>query len=117
MLKQRIVEKYTRLYKDYRRYYPEQKDYTYKQLRQNIAKVASIVNATVDSQEVHNSTFIPWMDNGWKQLYFQHWYFAVEITLIDDIMAAIVMDAHYEGDHHNDTLFNMPYGADEMELQ
>ena len=114
-LRRRIVDKYTSLYREYRRYYPQRKDYTYHQLRQNIKEVASIVHATIDSHEIHNATFIPWLDNDWKQFYFKHWYFALEIVVIDDVPTAIVCDAHYEGDHHNDILLSKPY--DEEDLQ
>ncbi len=57
-LKQRIVEKYTYLYREYRRFYPERKDYTYHQLRKNIVDVASIVNKTIDSHDIHITTFL-----------------------------------------------------------
>lgn len=49
MLRRRIVDKYTTLYRDYRRFYPQRRDYTYEQLRQNIKDVASVVNAFVDT--------------------------------------------------------------------
>lgn len=62
-LRQKIVEKYTFLYKEYRRFYPERKDYTYQQLRNNISQVASIVNSEIESSDVHTSTYIPWLDN------------------------------------------------------
>lgn len=68
-LKQKIVGKYTILYKEYRKFYPERKDYTYQQLRNNISQVASIVNSEIESSDVHTSTFIPWSDNNWKQFY------------------------------------------------
>ena len=113
-LRQRIVDKYTILYREYRRYYPERKDYTYKQLRQNIAMVASIANATIDSHDVHSSTYIPWLDNDWKQIYYHHWYFALQITKLNDVPVAIVQDAHYEGDHHNDLLLSKPYDEDDL---
>jgi len=68
-LKNKIVDKYTYLYREYRKFYPERKDYTYQRLRQNIAEVATIVSAKVESHDVHNATFIPWFDNDWKQIY------------------------------------------------
>lgn len=114
-LKQRIVDKYTWLYSEYRRFYPEKKDYTYKQLRRNIAEVASIVNTMVDTNDMHSSTFTPWLDNGWKQLYYRHWYFALIIVVVDGSTTAVVMDAHYEGDHHNDILLSAPYDIDDVE--
>lgn len=113
-LRQTIVDKYTNLYREYRRYYPDRKDYTYKQLRQNIAEVASIVRAEVEIEEIRRSTFIPWLDKDWKQLYFKHWYFALSIEKVDDNYVAIVRDAHYEGDHHNDILLTKPYDIDDL---
>lgn len=113
-LKQIIVQKYTYLYKEYRRYYPERKDYTYQQLRQNIADVASIVNAQVDIMSVKNTTFVPWIDKEWKQLYFSHWYFAVTIESLRQERVIVVHDAHYEGDHHNDELLSKPYDEDDI---
>ena len=49
----------------------------------------------------------------WKQFYFKHWYFALEIVVIDDVPTAIVCDAHYEGDHHNDILLSEPYDEED----
>lgn len=113
-LKRIIVDKYTTLYREYRRFYPGRKDYTYKQLRQNIIEVASIVTATIDSGDVHRSTFIPWLDNDWKQYYYKHWYFALIVTKQGEEYVAIVRDAHYEGDHHNDDLLSKPYEVDDL---
>ena len=113
-LKQKIVSKYTYLYREYRRFYPERKDYTYQQLRNNIAEVASIVNSSIESRDVHISTFIPWLDNDWKQYYHKHWYFALTIEMISGKPVAIVKDAHYEGEHHNDILLSKPYDLDDL---
>lgn len=109
-----IVDKYSSLYREYRGYYPERKDYTYKQLRQNIAEVASIVHAEVELNDIRCSTFIPWLDRDWKQMYYKHWYFALSIEKIDNRYIAIVRDAHYEGDHHNDTLLTKPYEPEDL---
>lgn len=57
-LKSKIVDKYTFLYKEYRRFYPDRRDYTYRQLRHNILEVAAIVNSFVDDSDIHNTTFI-----------------------------------------------------------
>ena len=108
-LKSKIVDKYTFLYKEYRRFYPDRRDYTYRQLRHNILEVAAIVNSFVDDSDIHNTTFNPWQYNKWKQLYYKHWYFAVTVIDIDGVPTAIIHDAHYEGDHHNDMLLSMPY--------
>lgn len=113
-LRQAIVDKYTNLYREYRRFYPDHKDYTYKQLRQNIAEVASIVRAEVEIEEIRRSTFIPWLDKDWKQIYYKHWYFALSIEKVDDNYVAIVRDAHYEGDHHNDSLLTKPYDIEDL---
>lgn len=78
-LKQKIVGKYTFLYKEFRRFYPERKDYTYHQLRKNISEVAGIVNTNINSSDIRTSTFIPWLDKDWKQFYYKHWYFALTI--------------------------------------
>lgn len=113
-LKQKIVEKYTFLYREYRRFYPERKDYTYKQLRKNISEVAAIVNSNIDSSAIHTSTYIPWLDNDWKQFYYKHWYFALTIENVSGVLTAIVRDAHYEGDHHNDILLSKPYEIEDI---
>ena len=116
-LKQKIVEKYTFLYKEYRKFYPERKDYTYQQLRNNISQVASIVNSEIESSGVHTSTFIPWLDNDWKQFYYKHWYFAITIEDLSGTLTAVVQDAHYEGDHHNDTLLSKPYDLEDLQYK
>ncbi len=113
-LRRIIVEKYANLYREYRRFYPERKEYTYKQLRKNIAEVAAIVREEVELEDIRCSTFIPWLDRDWKQLYYKHWYFALTIEKISDNYVAIVRDAHYEGDHHNDTLLTKPYDIDDL---
>lgn len=116
-LRQKIVEKYTFLYKEYRKFYPERKDYTYQQLRNNISQVASIVNSEIESSDVHTSTFIPWLDNDWKQFYYKHWYFAITIEDLSGTLTAVVQDAHYEGDHHNDTLLSKPYDIEDLQYK
>lgn len=113
-LKQKIVEKYATLYREYRKFYPERKDYTYKQLRKSISEVATIVSANIDSSDIHTSTYIPWLDNKWKQFYYKHWYFALTIENVSGVLTAIVQDAHYEGDHHNDTLLSKPYDIEDQ---
>lgn len=113
-LKQKIVDKYTFLYKEFRRFYPERKDYTYQQLRRNISEVAGIVNSNINSSDIHTSTFIPWLDKDWKQFYYKHWYFALTIKEIAGVLTAIVQDAHYEGDHHNDNLLSKPYDIEDL---
>lgn len=113
-LRHKIVDKYTFLYREYRRFYPERKDYTYQQLRKNIADVASIVHKSVDTQDIRTATFIPWLDNDWKQYYFKHWYFALSVEMLNGVPTAIVKDAHYEGDHHNDLLLSKPYDIDDL---
>lgn len=110
-----IVDKYSNLYREYRRFYPDRKDYTYKQLRQNIAEVATIVCAEIELEDIRRSTFIPWLDKDWKQLYFKHWYFAITVEKIVDSYIAVVRDAHYEGDHHNDSLLTKPYDIEDLE--
>lgn len=112
-LKQKIVEKYTFLYKEYRKFYPERKDYTYQQLRNNISQVASIVNSEIESSDVHTSTFIPWLDNDWKQFYYKH----LTIEDLSETLTAVVQDAHYEGDHHNDTLLSKPYDIEDLQYK
>jgi hypothetical protein len=67
--------------------------------------------------KIHNANFIPWLDNDWKQFYFKHWYFALEIVVIDDVPTAIVCDAHYEGDHHNDILLSKPYDEEDFQKE
>lgn len=114
-LKQKIVNKYTYLYNEFRRFYPERKGYTYQQLRRNISQVAAIVNTEISSSDIHTSTYIPWLDNDWKQYYYKHWYFAITVEEISGVMTAIVRDAHYEGDHHNDVLLSKPYDVEDLE--
>ena len=114
-LKNLISNKYSQLYREYRRYYPNKKDYTYRRLRRNIAEVATIVSATIDSDSIHTSSFTPWLDNGWKQFYFKHWYFALTIETMNDTSIALIHDAHYEGDHHNDILLSKPYDIEDTE--
>ena len=116
-LKQKIVSKYSYLYHEYRRFYPGRKDYNYRQLRHNIDEVAAIVNSIIESSEVRSSIFIPWLDNGWKEFYFKHWYFAITVEIIDNLPIALVQDAHYEGDHHNDVILSKPYDDEDFLYQ
>lgn len=116
-LKQKIVRKYTILYSEYRKYYPDRREYTYQQLRRNISEVASIVNSNIDSYDIRTSTYIPWLDNNWKQYYYKHWYFALTIEDVSGTTTAVVRDAHYEGDHHNDTLLSKPYDIEDFQSQ
>lgn len=84
--------------------------YTRKQLEQNIKNASSINGKVVSDIDIKNSSFEEWASSGWKQLYHFHWYFAVTLnrTMGGEIIA-VVQDAHYEGEHHNDTLTSQPY--------
>lgn len=108
-LKEKITSYYTDLYIQYRKENPEAKDYTYKKLRQNISNVAAFSKETIDELNIKPSRYNAWSNNGWKE-YYSHWYFAIEIVRNSSNQAvAVVKDAHYEAEHHNNEMQTQPY--------
>lgn len=109
-LKEKITSYYTDLYIQYRKENPEAKDYTYKKLRQNISNVAAFSKETIDELNIKPSRYNAWSNIGWKEYYYSHWYFAIEIVRNSNNQAvAMVKDAHYEAEHHNDEMQTQPY--------
>ncbi|MCQ2083290.1 MAG: hypothetical protein MJY58_02175 [Bacteroidaceae bacterium] len=110
-----IQAKYTELYRQWRRANPTSRDYPIIKLRQNIAKAYSVVKQSFPQTSFKQSTFIPWSSKGWYELYHFHWYFA--ISFVKDRRGNIraqIEDAHYEGEHHNDTLTSQPYDESQI---
>ena len=105
-----IQAKYTELYRQWRHANPTSQNYPLVKLRQNISNAYGVVRQSFPQSSFKQSTFTPWHDKGLYELYYFHWYFA--ISFVKDKRGNIraqIYDAHYEGEHHNDTLTSQPY--------
>lgn len=110
-----IRKTYRDLYDARKAAMPNDSAYTRKQLEQNIKNASAINGKIVTDIGIKNSTFEEWATRGWKQLYHFHWYFAVTLNRTrDGEIIAVVQDAHYEGEHHNDTLTSQPYDESQI---
>lgn len=117
-LKDKIASFYKDLYVKYRKENPKAKDYTYKQLRKNIANVAAFAKETIEEINLKPSRYDAWSKNGWKEYCYSHWYFAIEIARNpNNQVVALVKDAHYEGEHHNDEMQTRPYDESIKKVQ
>lgn len=110
-----IRKTYRDLYDARKAAMPDDSAYTRKQLEQNIKNASAINGKIVTDIDIKNSSFEDWASRGWKQLYHFHWYFAVTLNRTrDGEIIAVVQDAHYEGEHHNDTLTSQPYDESQI---
>ena len=105
-----IQKQYTELYRQYKQAHPSQRDYTVAKLRQNICAAYDVVRQTFSIADFHPSRYTAWHSNGWYDLYYAHWCFAVAFSRTKGgVVFAVIQDAHYEGYHHNDTIGSKPY--------
>ena len=109
-IKDKIVNYYTELYYKRLERYPNDKSYTKKRLQQNIRNAKSIDNSIVTDSDITQPIYIPWINNGWKEIKANNWHYA--IVLLNDGKGTIVakgQDAHHKNDNHNDIMQTQPY--------
>ncbi len=109
-LRNKIVETYSHLYNEWRRTHIGSSAYTVRQLNTNIRNAYSVVRQSFPETSFKLSTYAPWAANGWYEVYYSHWYFAVTfVTLRSGAVRAQIQDGIYEGYHHNDIMNTKPY--------
>ena len=86
------------------------KAYPIAKMRQNIANALSINGGYVIPSDLKVPIIEEWKTKLYKVLHYGHWYFAVRLkqNCAGDTIA-VVRDAKYEGDYHNDTMQTTPY--------
>ena len=103
-----IRDKYTELYRAWRRANPTSISYTLRKLRQNISQALSIHGKTFKEEAFRQTDYAPWSNGIFIEYY--HWYYLVNIfTDKRGNLIGQVTDARYEGDYHNDTMTTKPY--------
>ena len=105
-----IHDKYVHLHSEWVRTHPGSNAYTLRKMRTNVANAYAISRMTFPETAFKLSQYAPWVANGWYEVYYSHWYFAVTFAVgRGGIVRAVVQDAIYEGDHHNDIMTTKPY--------
>lgn len=84
--------------------------YPIAKMRQNIANALSINGGYVNLHDLKEPIIADWKAKLYKVLNYRHWYYAVSLRRNNDgDTIAVVCDARYEGDYHNDTMQTTPY--------
>ena len=68
----------------------------------------SIHNTTITESDITHPIYIPWTNNGWKEIKANNWHYA--IVLMNNAKGDIIameQDAHHKNDNHND--MTQPY--------
>lgn len=103
-----IRNKYTELWQKWRNTNYPNRSYTRANLNANIRNVLSVNGKTFEEHNFKQAAINKW--SGRNVLPFAHWYFLVRFqTDLFGNVYAIVEDACYEGDYHNDTMATKPY--------
>ena len=103
-----IRRKYTELWQQWRIQNFPNRSYTRAKLNANIRNTLSVNGKIFNEQDFRPSIINKW--NGRRVLPFAHWYFLIrfQADLFGNVYA-IIEDACYEGDYHNDTMTTKPY--------
>ncbi len=113
-----IRNTYLSLYQQWKRTYPLSRDYPVSKVHQNIRSATSLIGSFVSDSQINNSRYDLWSSKGWKEIYYNHWYFAVILSKDSKgNLSAWIQDAHYEWKHHNDTMTTTPYDESKQSRQ
>lgn len=96
----KIADYYIELYNQRFGKYPYDRSYTKKQLQQNIRVAKSIHNTTITESDITQPIYIPWINNGWKEIKANNWHYA--IVLMNNAkgnIEAMGQDAHHKNDN------------------
>lgn len=98
----KVRNRYTELWKAWKRENPSRHDYTIAKLNTNIRDTLAVHGKAFEKYQFKEAAITKW--SGRKVLPYAHWYFLVrfQMDLFGNIYA-IIEDACYEGDYHNDT--------------
>lgn len=104
---------YTELWTAWKKSNPLSRAYPISKLNANIRNALSVNGKVFEVHQFKEATITKWA--GRKVLPYSHWFFLVNFQkdLFGNIYA-IVEDACYEGDYHNDTMNTQPYGESRL---
>lgn len=103
-----VRDRYNELWNAWKRANPTSRDYTVTKLNTNIRNVLSVSGKQFNNNSFRMAIYTPWI--GRKVLPYAHWFFLVDFQQNrNSQIYAIVEDACYEGDYHNDTMNTTPY--------
>lgn len=111
----KILSFYTSLYSDYLEECKQSGQpilYSRDGLIKNIKKALEIDGLCIHSRKLRSNTIIDrWRENGWYELSFRSWHYALELKRNGEEIVGIVMDAINNVDYHNDLMENQPYDS------
>lgn len=108
-----VRERYRELFQGWRRENPSSRAYTLTRMNSNIRNVLSVDGKEFEEHQFKRANITRW--SGRNVLPFAHWYFLVRFQ--EDLYGnkyAIIEDACYEGDYHNDSMNTKPYGESKL---
>lgn len=107
-----IIRFYTNLWYD-RLVNLTKRKYTYAIVWRNVRNVLTFYGQTFDDNQLKVPTLSTWKTNGWREIMYKKWHFAVVVQL--DMFGnniAIVQDCCHDKDYHNDTMETEPFRMD-----
>lgn len=111
-IKERITDFYITLYYE-RLYGLTKRKYTKTQANQHIRNALMIMNQTYDESQLRKPTISRWKKDGWYEIYFKNWHFAVTVQYdLFGNCTAMVLDCCHDKDYHNDTMETKPFVMD-----
>ena len=89
------------------------RNYAFSSAKKNIVSALDFLNKTFDDTQVKRTTLSSWKTNGWYEIKYKNWHFAVIVQL--DLFGnntAIIQDCIHDKDYHNDTMQTKPFVMD-----
>ena len=111
----KILSFYTSLYSDYLeecKLSGQPILYSRERLIKNITKALEIDGLYIHSRKLRPNPIIDkWRENGWYELSFRSWHYALELKRDGEEIVGILKDAINNVDYHNDLMENQPYDS------
>lgn len=89
--------------------------YTRAKMLGNIRSAIGVNGTFVEPTDIRNPILSGWQKNGYKVWPHDHWYYAVRLMQNSNgDPIAVIFDAEYEGDYHNNTMQTKPYSESKI---
>ena len=89
--------------------------YTRARMLDNIRAAIGVNGTFIESTDIRNPVLLEWQRNGFKVWPHNHWYYAVRLMQDNNgDPIAVIIDAEYEGDYHNNTMQTKPYSESKI---
>lgn len=76
----------------------------------NIRAALEVLSTDFDDSDIKHTIITKWRRNGWYELRFRHWHFAVTVQLdMFGYNTAWIHDCLHDKDYHNDIMQTLPF--------